>query len=275
MKTVEQFKQQYESSDEGMAKISGMRRVIEHLQGNKRSTTIEVPETGICFGLFGDTHNGSLYEDIGALNAYTKEAVEAGAQCFLHAGDCLEGHKLYKGQEFETHARGWNEQKKHWAKVSPRTGLDTYFITGNHDASLKKLAGINVGEGLAEERKDYKYIGEDQGTIVLKDKNGNKCTVMLLHPGGGSAYALSYRPQKIVEQIEGGTKPNILGIGNYHKAEWIPSYRNVSVFQVGCFQRQTPFMLSKGLSAHVGGWIIKAGFKRGVANVESTFIAFY
>ena len=80
--------------------------------------------------------------------------------------------------------------------------------------------------------------------------------MQLIHPGGGSSYALSYRPQKIVESLEGGTKPDMLAIGHYHKADYIPSYRNVATLQVGTFQRQTPFMSRQGLAAHVGGWIV-------------------
>jgi hypothetical protein len=101
---------------------------------------------------------------------------------------------------------------------------------------------------------------------------------MLIHPSGGSSYAISYRSQKIVEQIEGGTKPNMLLIGNYHKAEWMPSYRNVSVCQVGAFQAQTPFMLTKGLAAHVGGWIMQMTpqEEKNLCNIVQTeFIRFY
>ena len=106
-------------------------------------------------------------------------------------------------------------------------------------------------------------------------KDGKSIKFSLLHPGGGSSYALSYRPQKIVEQIEGGTKPNVLAIGNYHKSDWLPSYRNVSVLQVGCFQRQTPFMLTKGLAAMVGGWILEIGMGDGCSRQRAEFFPFY
>jgi len=85
----------------------------------------------------------------------------------------------------------------------------------------------------------------------------------------------SYRPQKITESLEGGTKPDMLAIGHYHKAELIPSYRNVAVLQAGTFERQTPFMARQGLAAHVGGWIVEAVVGNGHNRIKAEFIAFY
>lgn len=55
--------------------------------------------------------------------------------------------------------------------------------------------------------------------------------------------------------MEADSKPNILAVGNYHKIEYF-FYRSIHAFQTGTFQSQTPFMRGKGLSAHMGGWII-------------------
>jgi predicted phosphodiesterase len=78
----------------------------------------------------------------------------------------------------------------------------------------------------------------------------------VLHPGGGSSYAISYTSQKIVESYTGAEKPDILFDGHYHKAGY--NYiRGVHVVQTGCTQDQTPFMRKKRLAAHLGGWIIE------------------
>ena len=63
-----------------------------------------------------------------------------------------------------------------------------------------------------------------------------------------------------------------------HKAEWLPCYRNVQGFQVGCFQSQTPFMTRKPTPAHVGGWIIEVvmGPRQDlVSRVKAEFVSFY
>ena len=78
----------------------------------------------------------------------------------------------------------------------------------------------------------------------------------MLHPDGGSSYAISYKSQKIVESLEGGVKPEVLHIGHFHKAEYL-FYRNIHVFQNGCLQSQSKFMKGKHLSAHRGFWIIE------------------
>lgn len=272
-KSLAQFEEEYLASEGGRDKIAGMRRALD--VALQRSVVIEMPDEVFRFGVIGDTHNGSRYERPKELAAYYSLCEKRGIKDVLHAGDCLDGHRLYKGQEFEVFKLGWDEQSSHWAEVTPRKkGITTHFITGNHDDSLKKLAGINVGEGLASLRPDHKFIGATIGRVQFK-KGKRVLNAMLLHPGGGSAYALSYRPQKIVEQIEGGTKPDLLCIGNYHKAEFMPAYRNVAVCQVGCFQAQTPFMLEKGISAHCGGWLFEVGIGKGCNTFKAEFFAFY
>ena len=130
-------------------------------------------------------------------------------------------------------------------------GVVTHFITGNHDASIYKHVGYDIGNTIAEKRPDMKYLGRDCALIFLTPN----CTLELRHPWDGCAYALSYRPQKMIEAMESDSKPNILAIGHYHKSEYL-FYRNVHCLQTGCFQGQTPFTRGKGISVHMGGWII-------------------
>jgi len=212
-------------------------------------------------GIIGDTHAGSICERLDALECYYANAKARGVTDIVHAGDILDGDRVYRGQEYELHKRGWHEQSKHVTESYPRAkGITTHFITGNHDASFKRQVGINVGEELAHRRPDWHYIGEDTGNVSLFTAEGLEFRIGLIHPDGGSAYALSYKPQKIVESLAGGSKPHMLCIGHFHKMEFIPSYRNVSILQVGTFQDQTPFMARRGLQAHVGGWFIEVDF---------------
>jgi hypothetical protein len=76
----------------------------------------------------------------------------------------------------------------------------------------------------------------------LRNANSGKATTMAVcHPGGGSAYALSYSIQKIIESLEGGEKPAVGLYGHYHKL-WAGNIRNVWCVQTGCQEDQTPFM---------------------------------
>ena len=275
----------------GQEKIEKQERAIRELSQSlmltmKQVRPYEVPirseANTIKFGIIGDTQIGSLYQRTDALKAFYEYCVCEDINTVLHAGDVIDGWKVYKGQEFELapNGRSWPEQRDMFSESIPRIdGMTTIFITGNHDHSFKKLVGMEVGDELQRIRPDWKYIGADIGTVVLKANNGLKFSVMLIHPGGGiNQYALSYRPQRIIENLPGGQKPNLIAIGHFHKAFWLPEYRNVTAFCVGCFQSQTPFMKQQSIAAHIGGWIVTVTLaepKKLTSRVQAEFIGFY
>ena len=227
----------------------------------------------IRFGLTGDRHLGSLYHHGAALAAFYEFAKAEGIDTIYDAGDILAGHKVYRGQEFELRDLGFEAQLARLVKDAPRS-IKTRFITGNHDASFKNAAGVPVGRMIEAAVPEYEFLGEEQARVQYDTPNG-PFVLGLIHPGGGSAYALSYKPQKIIESLEGGTKPDLLGIGHFHKAEMMPSYRNVCGIQAGTFERQTPFMARGGLAAHVGGWIIEVTVGDGHNRIKGEFVAVY
>jgi predicted phosphodiesterase len=226
----------------------------------------------LTFALLGDTHIGSLYAHGAALQGFYDYCDKRRVSCVFHAGDVLDGHKVYRGQEFELRDIGLDAQVERLANTCPRN-VPTSFITGNHDQSFKVAAGAPVGR-LIEHATGWKFLGEEQAYVDFQTPKG-AFKVQLIHPGGGSSYAISYRAQKITESLSGGTKPDLLAIGHYHKADFIPSYRNVCVVQTGTFQRQTPFMARQGLAAHVGGWIIEVTVGEGCNSIRGEFVAFY
>lgn len=252
------------------------REKVEVLAGTKEQVHIEElsDRNTVRFALFGDTQVGNAYSCIENLAAFYEVAIDRGCEIALHTGDVLDGWKVYKGQEFELRDVGFDAQLKRFASDMPK-GLRVKFITGNHDASFKNLIGISVGDAIQKVRPDWEFVGEDQGLVELQTAKGGKYVVGLYHLGGGTAYAVSYRPQKAIEQMEGGRKPNMAAFGHFHKAEIMPSYRNVCAVQTGCFEWQTPFMQRLPTAAHVGGWIIEVQpFDTG-AVIRSEFIAFY
>ena len=244
-----------------------------------RNMELDIDDNSYSFGLIGDTHIGSLYDRLDDLENFYDICNNKGITKVLHAGDILDGHKIYKGQEFEQYKPGFDAQLNRFVDNYPNgNNIETIFVAGNHDQSFTKLIGVDVGEAITHKRSDFKFLGNDYGTVVFKTPSGRTFDVALHHPGGGSAYAISYRPQKIIESLAGGTKPSIIGIGHYHKADLMPSYRNTCSISVGCFQAQTPFMVGKSISAHIGGWIIRftAGTRQTKQNmIESQFIAYY
>jgi predicted phosphodiesterase len=121
-------------------------------------------------------------------------------------------------------------------------------------------SGVDIGKYaenafIESGRNDWIDTGymESYMNLVHRD-SGKTSKLLMMHPGGGSAYSFSYRPQKIVESLNGGEKPAVLLIGHYHKLSY-NVIRNVHAIQSGTTQDQTPFMRKKGIDAHVGGGI--------------------
>lgn len=227
----------------------------------------------IRFGLMGDTQLNSKYTQITHLHKLYDFYAQEGIRTVYHAGDLDDGEQMRKGHQYEVYNQGVDDHRDEIVRVYPRrAGMRTRFITGNHDASMIKLAGVDIGRMVASEREDMEYLGQDSAVIQLTDN----CTLELRHPGDGTAYALSYKMQKIIEAMSGGEKPNILAVGHYHKMEQL-FYRNVHAFQTGCLQAQTPFMRGKGIAAALGGWIVEVNLNvdGGIERVRSEFFPFY
>ena len=230
-------------------------------------------EKVIRFGLMGDTQINSKYTQLTHLNAMYDRFLQEGITEVYHTGDIDEGEQMRIGHQYECYEQGADDHVKEIVRVYPRRkGIITQFITGNHDASIIKRCGYDIGVPIAQQRDDMVYMGQSDAIISLTDK----CTMELRHPIDGTAYALSYKLQKMVESMSGGEKPNILAVGHYHKAEYF-FYRNVHCFQTACFQAQTPWMKGKGISAAVGGWIveIRVNDDGSVNGIKEEFFPFY
>lgn len=227
----------------------------------------------IRFGATGDRHYGSLYHNGAALQGFYDYCKSEGVPVIYDAGDLLDGHRVYKGQEFELLDVGFEAQVSRIEREAPRS-VPTKFITGNHDASFKNAAGIIVGYEIQKRIQGYEFLGEEQATIRYETPNG-PFDLMLMHPGGGSSYALSYKLQKLIEALEGGTKPNMLVAGHLHKSIILPSYRNVCGVMAGTFQDQTPFMARNGLAAHRGGWLFEITVGETFNIIKNEFVAVY
>ena len=225
------------------------------------------------FAIMGDTQIGSKYAQLTYLHSFYDLCEKEGIKDVYHTGDITDGLKMRVGHEYELYEVSADGMIDDVVKNYPaRKNITTHFITGNHDASIYKQVGYDIGQAIANRRPDMKYLGRDCAVINLTPK----CTLELRHPWDGTAYAISYKMQKMIEAMESDSKPNILAVGHYHKAEYI-FYRNVHALQTGCFQGQTPFTRGKGISVHIGGWIVtirvdKNGYIQGFA---PEYIPFY
>lgn len=254
-------------------------KIIEKSQG--KVLDIKKMSTGFYrFGVTGDNHLCSRYERLDVLNALYKEFERAGITTVYNTGNWIDGEARFNKHDLRVH--GLDNQIDYFIEKYPQIkAIDTYYITGDdHEGWYTQREGINVGsytenKAIKAGRTDLHFLGHMEADVILKAPKG-KTTLRVLHPGGGSSYAISYTSQKIVESYTGGEKPDILFDGHYHKAGY--NYiRGVHVIQTGCTQDQTPFMRKKRLAAHLGGWIIEFSVDDtgAITRFKQEFIPFY
>lgn len=206
----------------------------------------------VKIGIVSDTHFNSHYVQITSLHQMYDIFATEKIKTVYHAGDMDEGEEMRVGHKHECYTQGADDHLDEIVKNYPqRDGITTYFLTGNHDHSLIKRAGFNIGNAIAGRRKDMVYLNADYAKVMLTPNY----SMELRHPADGSSYALSYKPQKMIEAM-GKNTPNLVVVGHYHK-QGVFQHRGVQAILAGTFEGQSSFMRNKSLEAHIGGWIIE------------------
>jgi len=213
----------------------------------------------ITKGIVSDAHLGSKYQQLTALKHFYSLLRERNIAESLNVGDTTDG--LYRDRPehiYETFMHGAEEQIEYAVDVWPHFTLSdgetehkTRMIDGNHDFTHTRNSGIRSGKIIAAARKDMEYLGYGKARIMLTPN----CPLDMLHPIDGKAYALSYKLQKNIDTMQGGTKPKILLVGHYHTFCYI-LYRNIHAIMLPCFQAQSTWASQKSLAVQVGGMIM-------------------
>ena len=233
----------------------------EAKQGGYHTINLEKFENKVYrFGAIADTHLNSKFERLDVLNALYDTFEKEKITTVLHGGNWVDGEARFNKYDLINH--GMTKQVNYFIKNYPqRKNIKTLIISGDdHEGWWWQREGVNAGEYLEmkavqHNRKDLVNLGYVEADIELKASEGS-AKLRLMHGGGGTAYAMSYTPQKMIESFQGGEKPSILLLGHYHKADYI-FYRDVHCLQLGTTQQQTTFMRKKKIQAHIGGWIIE------------------
>ena len=232
------------------------------------------------FGTLGDNHMCSRYERNDVLNALYDLYEQEGITTVYNTGNYIDGEARFNKHDLHTH--GMDNQINYFIENYPqRKGITTYFIAGDdHEGWYTQREGIDIGKytefkAVQAGRNDLVYLGYMEADVVLEAPNG-QTTIRVLHPGGGSSYAVSYTVQKIIESYQGGEKPDVLLVGHYHKADYI-FCRGVHCVQTGTTEDQSPFMRKKKLAAHLGGWILEMATddNGAVTRFKQEFMPFY
>lgn len=203
------------------------------------------------FGATSDNHLGSKYERLDVLNSLYDTFAKEGVDRVFNAGNWIDGEARFN--KFDLHTHGMDNQLAYLAAEYPqRKGLVTYAVAGDdHEGWYGQREGVDIGK-YAEHvmtqagRTDWVNLGYMEAHVKLVNANTGKWTMLaVVHPGGGSAYALSYSIQKIIESLDGGEKPAVGLYGHYHKL-WAGNIRNVWCLQTGCFTANTRIETTAG-----------------------------
>lgn len=213
------------------------------------------------FGLVGDNHLCNKHSRLDVLRAAYDTFERERITTVFNTGNWIDGeHKFTRPESIVR--PGMDAQIEYLLENYPqRQNMVTHYIAGDdHEGWYQQRECIEIGKYLqlkaeAAGREDLKYLGYAEADVQLTAPGGTIC-MRVVHPGGGSAYAISYTDQKRVESYQGGEKPQIEVVGHYHKYN-VGYPREVYTVQTGCTCDQTLFMRKKRLQAMVGFLILE------------------
>jgi len=269
------------------------------------------PEYTFRIIMVSDTHIGSRHDNIEGLERMFDQAVEIGAKGVFHSGDLTDGNfahrdmHLFLRGDAKTFDGQFDRVVHHWPK---REGITTYFIAGNHDHFAWQQPGADICRYIDFAREDMVYL-KNQSVFEAALRKGlppevlaqvmesrdlgsgrvgavkigpyhlpahkRNTILMMLHPGNGSAQTMSYKPQRIIANLDmllhsfdnmknpGGKriKPHLLLVGHYHKQD-VNLLRNVYVFQAGTMKLADQFHEVKCLNNMMGYWAVELTTRR-------------
>lgn len=208
------------------------------------------------FAIISDTHLGSKAEHLDELNDFYDEVQRRGIDIVFHAGDIGDGWNVHKGQidEVKGAASGWDRLTDYVVDNYPqRDGVDTLFISGNHDHKLQRRTGIWFSERIDERRDDLHWCGDSQATFVFDREND--INLELIHPSGGNPYTVGYRLQTLYRERPVDNRPTIAAVGHIHGSMYAET-EGVKGLYAGCWKGLTTYGKRKGHVSNIGGWII-------------------
>ena len=226
---------------------------------NKSSSKGIKPEldelTKISETWISDSHLCNEAQQLNMINQIYQETYERGITTVRHFGDISDGDYTNRSEHrYELFRLGASRQIEYIVNYWPMIdGITTEFIVGNHDITHERNGGVFIGPIIESLRPDLKFVGSEHAYVFPEESP--KTTIEMFHPGGGCASSLSYRPQKYIEKMEPGSKPNIVGMGHYHQSEFI-SYRNVLGILLPCLTSKSNFAIRQGLENTMGAYFI-------------------
>jgi len=209
------------------------------------------------FGLISDTHLGSKACHLADLHDFYDRLQRRGVDLVLHGGDIGDGWEVHANQinEVVPEATGWNRLEDYCVEHYPqRDGIETLFISGNHDHKLWKRSGVRFGEQVARRRDDLNWLGDSMARLVFDP--AENVDLELIHPSGGQPYTLGYRAQTLYREQPTDIRPSMAAIAHLH-GRLSAAAEGVESWYTGCWKDLTTYGKRKGHAAEIGGWDVQ------------------
>lgn len=245
------------------AKAAGLELTVHHGEigfTNAPSPPVHIPvrrsKPGAeqIIAVASDWHIASKHHEKQALADHIAYCADQGVVHFFAPGDLVAGD--YHFLKYETTCTGIEDQSNAAAEFIVKhlpKHCHLHTIGGNHCSSFK--TGINAANYIARLCKgqaNVHYHGGRGGRVLL----GNT-RIEMHHPGGGLAYALSYKIQKHIDNTDRTQRPHFLFTGHTHQAIHIDR-AGTHGFLCGTFENgDSEFGRMIGGDVALGGWLIR------------------
>jgi len=250
-----------------------LRDLLTHLQTNTAKSVEKIigDKWHLKFALVSDTHLGNKQAAKSELSDFYKKAWDEWVEAFIHCGDLVDWTwNVYKGQMYELENVWYDEQLKTTVNDYPYYwDIKTYVVWWNHDESFLKENWANIIKNIAHLRDDIIDMWFYDARIKL-----NGVDINAHHGWWNMSYAKSYKPQKLIENIDTRDQPDIFASGHWHDALYM-AYRNIHSFLPWAFLKQNLLAKRFNLGNTIGWWIVEVDIKEdGSSEIQMKFIQY-
>jgi predicted phosphodiesterase len=250
-----------------------LRDLLTHLQTTTAKSVEKVigDKGHLKFALVSDTHLGNKQSAKSELSDFYKKAWDEWVEAFIHCWDLVDWTwNVYKGQMYELENVWYDEQLKATVNDYPYYwDIKTYVVWWNHDESFLKENGANIIKNIAHLRDDIIDMWFYDARIKL-----NGVDINAHHGWWNMSYAKSYKPQKLIENIDTRNQPDIFASGHWHDALYM-AYRNIHSFLPWAFLKQNLLAKRFNLGNTIWGWIVEVDIKEdGSSEIQMKFIQY-
>lgn len=194
------------------------KEIQEMLNYIATNTKKEVNETlsepwSLKFAVVSDTHFWAKWAARDELWEFYDKAKDKWVECFVHAGDMVDGCGVYKWQQFEQDKVWFEEQLEDIKENYPNVWLPTYWIWWNHEEHFLKANWVNICKAIETVRQDLINLWFYDARLKL-----NGIDINLHHWGGSLSYAKDYKMKKYLDSLPVEWQPDVFVLWHYHTA---------------------------------------------------------